>query len=59
MTLGGGKYADVAICGSEKLDKKITDELKPSRYKKVLKYEPTWKEDITPLLDLYKSLTES
>ena len=41
------------------MDKKVTDELKPGRYKKVLKYEAGWKEDVTPLLDLYKSLTES
>jgi hypothetical protein len=41
------------------MDKKVTDEIKPSRYKKVVKYEESWKEDVTPLLDLYKSLTES
>jgi starch synthase len=59
LTLGAGKSADVVILGSEKLDKKVTDELKPGRYKKVLKYEAGWKEDVTPLLELYKSLTES
>jgi starch synthase len=45
--------------GSDKIDKKITDEIKPSKTKKVIKFEQEWKEDITPLLDLYKSLTES
>jgi starch synthase len=59
LTIGGGKSADVVVFGSEDVNKKITDELKPSRYKKVLKYEPSWKEDVTPLLELYKSLTES
>ncbi|MFI5195742.1 MAG: glycogen/starch synthase [Chitinophagales bacterium] len=59
LTLGAGKSADVVIMGSEKMDKKITDELKTSRYKKVLKYETGWKEDVSQLLELYKSLTES
>jgi starch synthase len=59
LTIGGGKSADVVVFGSEKMDKKVVDELKPSRYKKVLKYEVGWKEDVTELLDLYKSLTES
>lgn len=59
LTIGGGKSADVVIMGSETLDKKVTDELKPSRYKKIVKYEPEWKEDVSSLLDLYKSLTES
>ena len=59
LTIGGGKSADVVIMGSEKLDKKVADELKPSRYKKIVKYEAEWKEDVSSLLDLYKSLTES
>ena len=59
LTIGGGKSADVVVFGSEKVDKKVSDELKPSRYKKVLKYDTGWKEDVTPLLELYKSLTES
>ncbi len=59
LTIGAGKSADVVVFGSEKVDKKVVDELKPSRYKKVVKYEPSWMEDVTPLLDLYKSLTES
>ena len=59
LTIGAGKSADVVIFGSEKMDKKVIDELKPGRYKKVLKYEADWKDDVTQLLDLYKSLTES
>lgn len=59
LTLGAAKYADVVIFGEENLDKTIVEEIKPSRYKKVVKYEESWKEDVTPLLDLYKSLTES
>lgn len=59
LTLGASKCADVVIHGSENLDKAIAEEIKPSRYKKVVKYEDSWKEDITPLLDLFKSLTES
>jgi len=59
LTLGAGKYADVVVYGSDDVDKKIVDELKPSRYKKIVKYEESWKEDVTPLLELYKSLTES
>ena len=59
LTIGGGKSADVVVFGSDKIEKNVMDELKPGRYKKVLKYEAGWKEDVTPLLDLYKSLTES
>ena len=59
LTIGAGKSADVVIMGSDKMEKKITDELKPGSYKKVLKNEEGWKEDVTPLLELYKSLTES
>ncbi len=59
LTIGAGKCADVVVFGSETMDKKVVDELKPGRYKKVLKYEPEWKDDVTQLLDLYKSLTES
>src|SRR5690606_27119461 len=59
MTLGGSKYADVVIHGDATPEKGLADEIKPSRYKKVVKYEESWKEDVGPLLDLYKSLTES
>ena len=59
LTIGGGKCADVVVFGSDKIDKEVVEELKPGRYKKVLKYEASWKEDVTPLLELYKSLTES
>lgn len=59
LTLGASKCADVVIHGAPDLDKKIEDEIKPGRYKKVIKWEESWKEDVTPLLDLYKSLTAS
>ena len=59
LTLGASKYADVVLHGDEDLNKDIADEVKPSRYKKVVKYEEAWKEDVSSLLDLFKSLTES
>lgn len=59
LTLGGAKYADVVIMGDKKINAKITDEIKPSRTKKVLAFEPEWVEDIGSLIDLYKSLTDS
>lgn len=59
LTHGGIKYADVVVMGEEKIKKDIADEIKPSRYKKVVKYDASWKEDVTSLLELYKSLTES
>lgn len=59
LTLGASKYADVVIHGSEDLSKDLVEEIKPSRYKKVVKYDEAWKEDVSSLLDLYKSLTES
>jgi len=59
LTLGGSKCADVVIFGEESLKKQISEEVKPSRYKKVVKYNEGWKDDVTELLELYKSLTES
>ena len=59
LTLGAAKCADVVVIGDENLKPEVIDEIKPSRYKKVVKYDETWKEDVTSLLDLYKSLTES
>lgn len=59
ITIGGAKSADVVVIGDDKLKKNIADEIKPSRYKKVVKYDEAWKEDVTELLELYKSLTES
>lgn len=59
LTLGGAKYADIVIMGDKKISTKITDEIKPSRTKKVIPFSPEWTEDITSLIDLYKSLTDS
>lgn len=59
LTLGASKCADVVVMGSEKPEKALVEDIKPSRYKKVVKYDEAWKEDVTQLLDLYKSLTES
>ncbi len=59
LTIGAGKYADVVVFGDNLSDKKVVDDIKPSRYKKVLKYDELWKDDVTQLLDLYKTLTES
>jgi starch synthase len=59
MTIGGIKSADVVVVGEEKLKKEIADEIKPSRYKKIVKYDESWKESVAPLLELYKSLTDS
>ncbi len=59
LTMGASKCADVVVFGDENVDKQVQEEIKPSRYKKVVKYDESWKEDVTPLLDLYKSLTES
>lgn len=59
LTIGASKFADVVVMGNNKLKKEITEEIKPSRYKKVVKYADSWKEDVTELLELYKSLTAS
>ncbi len=59
MTLGGAKYADIVVMGDKKISTKITDQIKPSRSKKVIAFSPEWVDDVTSLLDLYKSLTES
>lgn len=57
LTIGGSKWADVVIKGAEDLPAKVEESIKPSRTKKVVPYDESWKEDVTPLLDLYKSLT--
>lgn len=59
LTIGASKSADVVIHGDDKVGKETADEIKASRYKKIVKYDESWKEDATPLLDLYQSLTES
>ncbi len=59
LTLGASKCADVVVFGEENLSTDISEEIKPSRYKKVVRYNEGWKDDVTELLDLYKSLTES
>jgi len=59
LTLGASKCADVVVFGDNEIDPAVAEEIKPSRYKKVVKYDEAWKDDVTQLLDLYKSLTES
>lgn len=59
LTKGGAKYADVVVVGSEDISDDIAGELKPSKTRKVIKYDEAWKEDVSSLLDIYKSLTES
>lgn len=59
LTLGASRCADIVIQGGPDLDPRVVEEVKPGRHKKVIKWEESWKEDITPLLDLYKSLTAS
>ncbi|MBS1783225.1 MAG: glycogen/starch synthase [Bacteroidetes bacterium] len=59
LTLGASKSSDVVILGDQHLDQEIVEEIKPSRTKKVIKFEESWNDDITELFELYKSLTES
>lgn len=59
LTKGGSKYADVVVVGSEDISDDIASELKPGKTRKIVKYDEAWKEDVSSLLDIYKSLTES
>ncbi|PQJ11325.1 starch synthase [Flavipsychrobacter stenotrophus] len=59
LTIGGSRHADVVVIGSDTIGDNISDELKPSKTKKIVKYDEAWKEDVSSLLELYKSLTES
>ena len=59
LTLGAGKYADVVVIGSEDIGENAAEDFKGGRNKKIIAYDEGWKEDITPLFELYKSLTES
>lgn len=59
LTLGGAKNADIVIMGDDQIGELLADEIKPTRAKRVIAWDETWKEDITPLLELYRGLTES
>ena len=59
LTRGGSKYADVVVVGSDNLSDEVAGDLKPSKTRKIVKYDDAWKEDVSSLLDIYKSLTES
>jgi starch synthase len=59
LTMGGAKCADVVIMGDDKIGAKLADEIKPGRTKKVVPFNEQWSEDVSDLLALYKSLTES
>ena len=60
LTNGGSKFADVVVIGSEKNENgSFPADIKFGKSQKVLQYDAEWKENITPLLELYKSLTES
>ncbi|MCC6187184.1 MAG: glycogen/starch synthase [Chitinophagaceae bacterium] len=59
LTLGGAKYADIVIMGDKKIAAKLGDDVKASRTKKIIPFSEEWVEDISSLLDLYKSLTDS
>lgn len=59
LTIGAAKYADVVVMGDDRIAAKTADDIKASRTKKVIPFEENWSEEVTSLLDLYKSLTES
>ncbi len=59
LTIGGSRHADVVVVGSDNIADNISEELKPSKNRKIVKYDEAWKEDVSSLLELYKSLTES
>jgi starch synthase len=59
ITTGAAKYADVVVVGSEEVDEATMQGLSQIKNKPVIQYDAGWKEDVTSLLELYKSLTES
>jgi starch synthase len=59
ITIGASKFADVVICGSENMQPNIVQELQASKTKTIVEFDPAWKDDIAPLLELYKSLTDN
>jgi starch synthase len=58
LTVAACRYADAVIMSDENLHPEIVEQAKPSRVKKVVNYDSGWKEDVTPLLDLYKSFID-
>jgi starch synthase len=59
LTVGAAKCADVVIMGDPMIEDQISEDVKPARGRRIVKWDEAWKEDATSLLDLYKSLTES
>lgn len=55
MFMGGTKHADAVIFPDNEVDKKIIDSVKPSRSKKVLKFEAEL-DDISNIMELYNNL---
>jgi starch synthase len=58
LTLGAIKCADVLIQGEPELIPSLDEAMKPARNKKVVRWDDSWAEDVSPLLSLYKSLVE-
>jgi len=55
---GASKYADVVIQGQEDLDSEIAADLKPSKTKKIVAYNPEWMESSDQLFELYQELAQ-
>jgi starch synthase len=55
LMYGGAKFADVVILGDNNVDPQFTADLKPSKTRKVINYDPTSQEidRITEVLDQY------
>lgn len=52
------KYADVVVLGESDIDDDLLAAAKPSKTKKVVKFSENWLQDVSPLLEMYQTLTE-
>jgi starch synthase len=55
MFMGGAKFADAVVFPDSFIDKKVMDSVKPTRSKKVLKFDSE-SEDVSNIIDLYNNL---
>ncbi|NCX95592.1 MAG: starch synthase [Chitinophagia bacterium] len=58
LTICASRFADVVINGSEELSEEVNSELIGMKYKTIVPYQEEWKEDVSSLKELYKTVIE-
>jgi starch synthase len=56
MLKGGAAYSDVIVFGSNKIDKKLTEEFSKAKGKKIMPFQG-WNTDLSEYMELYNELS--